>query len=103
MKMVSLRDLTREELLQKRQEFKDDLFNLKMRKTLKELDNPLRLRTLRKDIARIESILAEDRLNIRKIVDSPVSILEAADKEKKKEKEKTEDKADQSQETENKE
>jgi large subunit ribosomal protein L29 len=78
MKIESLRDLTNEELLQKKHELKQDFFNLKLRKSLKELDNPLRLRTLRRDIARIETILTEDKLNIRKIVDTPVSILDRA-------------------------
>ncbi|HDL04096.1 MAG TPA: 50S ribosomal protein L29 [candidate division Zixibacteria bacterium] len=76
MKIVSLRDMTRDELLQKRHELKDEYFNLKMRKSLKELDNPLKLRTLRRDIARIETILTEDKKDIRKIVDSKVSILD---------------------------
>lgn len=78
MKMVALRDLTREELIQRKRELTEELFNLNMRKTLKELDNPLKLRTLRRDVARIETILAEDSKNIRKIVEAPVSILEQA-------------------------
>ncbi len=76
MKMVSLRDMTRDELIQKKREMAEELFNLSMRKTLKELDNPLKLRTLRRDIARIETILSEDRLGKRKIVKAPVSILD---------------------------
>ncbi len=78
MRMVALRDMTREELEQKRREMLEELFNLNMRRTLKELDNPLKLRTLRRDVARIETLLSEDRLEIRKIVDAPVSILEQA-------------------------
>jgi len=76
MKMVALRDLTREELLQRKHEITEELFNLRMRKTLKELDNPLKLRTLRRDIARIETILSEDRAGIKQIVDAPISILD---------------------------
>jgi large subunit ribosomal protein L29 len=76
MKMTGLRDLTKEELLQKRHEIKEELFNLRMRKTFKELDNPLKLRTLRRDLARIETVLSEDRQGIRQIVDTPVSILD---------------------------
>lgn len=75
MKIESMRDLTKEELLQKKHEITQDLFNLKLRKSLKELDDPLRLRTLRRDIARIETILTEDKKNIHKIVDSKTSIL----------------------------
>ncbi len=77
MKMQSLRDMTREELLQRQHELKEELFNLRMRQTLKELDNPLRLRTIRRDVAKIETILSEDRHGIKLIVDSPVSILDA--------------------------
>jgi large subunit ribosomal protein L29 len=87
--MVTLRDMTRDELLQKKREISEEIFNLNMRRTLKELDNPLLLRTLRRDIARIETILSEDKLNIRKIVDAPVSILnktKSKDAEEKTEK-----------------
>lgn len=76
MKIVTLRDMTKEELLQKKHELNEEVFNLKMRKTFKELDNPLKLRTIRRDIARIETVLTEDKENIRKIVDAPVSILD---------------------------
>jgi large subunit ribosomal protein L29 len=69
MRMESFRDLTQDELLQKREELQQELFNLKLRKGIKGLDNPLKLRTLRRDIARIETMLSEDRQGIRKIVD----------------------------------
>ena len=69
MRMESLRDLTQDELLQKREEMQQELFTLKLRKGIKGLDNPLKLRTLRRDIARIETMLSEDRQGIRKIVD----------------------------------
>ena len=64
MKMVALRDLTMEELVQKKRELNEEMFNLNMRRTLKELDNPLKLRTIRRDIAKIETILTEDKLLI---------------------------------------
>lgn len=89
MKMSSLRDLTKEELLQKKNDMIDELFKLQMRKSLKELENPLRLRTIRRDIARIETILTEDNRGIKKIVDAPVSILGAADKKEPEKKEST--------------
>jgi large subunit ribosomal protein L29 len=69
MRMESLRDLTQDELLQKREEMRQELFTLKLRKGIKGLDNPLKMRTLRRDIARIETMLSEDRTGIRKIVD----------------------------------
>ena len=79
MHMESLRDLTRDELLQKREELKLELFNLRLKKGIRELDNPLKLRNLRRDIARIETMLSEDRTGVRKIVDQARSLLDAAD------------------------
>jgi len=41
---------------------------LRMQSAIKPLDNPKRIRQIRKDIARIKTILHEDELGIRKIV-----------------------------------
>ncbi len=79
MGVESFRDLTRDELLQKRAELKQELFNLKLRRSFRELDNPLKLRTLRRDVARIETIITEDRKGVRKIVDQTGSVLDQAD------------------------
>lgn len=84
MKMEGLRDLTKDELLQKREEIRVELFNLRLRKGIRELDNHLKLRTLRRDIAQIETILTEDRKNIRKIVDQAKSLLGSTDADAKK-------------------
>jgi large subunit ribosomal protein L29 len=65
MKSLQLREMTRDELLQRKLEIEEELFNLRMQKAFKEIENPLRLRTLRKDLARINTILREDELNIR--------------------------------------
>ncbi|NIN01772.1 MAG: 50S ribosomal protein L29 [candidate division Zixibacteria bacterium] len=65
MKKEQMRELTRDELLQRKSEMEEELFNLRMQKASKELDNPLRLRVLRRDIARINTILREDELQIR--------------------------------------
>ncbi|MCX6826979.1 MAG: 50S ribosomal protein L29 [candidate division Zixibacteria bacterium] len=81
MKTIALRDMTKDELIQKKNEITEELFNLNMRRTLKELDNPLKLRTLRRDIAKIETLLSEDKLGIRRIVKASISILDkGADK-----------------------
>lgn len=82
LKVQSLREMTREELLQKRSELLDEQFNLRMRKSLKSLDNPLRLRTCRREIALINTILTEDTKGIRKLADSSTSILPQSDKSK---------------------
>ncbi|KPK99915.1 MAG: hypothetical protein AMJ91_05770 [candidate division Zixibacteria bacterium SM23_73_3] len=65
MKKEQMRELTREELLQRKLEMEEELFNLRFQKASKELDNPLRLRVLKKDIARTNTILREDELKIR--------------------------------------
>ena len=74
MRIETLRDLTTDELLQKREELLQEVFNLRLKKSVRELENPLKLRVLRRDIAKIETILSEDRTGIRKIVDQ-VGIL----------------------------
>jgi large subunit ribosomal protein L29 len=65
MKKEQMRELTRDELLQKKLETEEELFNLGLQKASKELDNPLRLRVLRRELARMNTILREDDLRIR--------------------------------------
>ena len=75
LKVQALREMTREELVQKRTELLEEQFNLRMRKSLKSLDNPLRMRQIRREIAKIMTILNEDRIGIRKLADTRISIL----------------------------
>ncbi len=85
LKVHTLREMTADELRQKKADLEDELFNLNMRKSLKALDNPLRLRTIRREMARIDTVLNEDALGIRKLAESAASILpteSAEDKEK---------------------
>ena len=65
MRIHELREMTRDELIQKKMEMEEEIFNLRMQKAFKELENPLRLRVLGRDVARINTILREDELNIR--------------------------------------
>jgi large subunit ribosomal protein L29 len=65
MKKEQMRELTREELLQRKSELEEERFNLRLQKASKELDNPLRLRILRRELARINTILKEDQTRIR--------------------------------------
>ena len=51
----------------------------------------MKLRTIRRDIAKIETILSEDRLNIRAIVDTHVSILGKNDRAESDSEKKTEE------------
>ena len=67
MKIFQLRDYTKEELMQKKHELEEELFNLRLKKMTKQLENPLILRNLKRDIARINTILNEDEKGIRKL------------------------------------
>ena len=82
-KVQQLREMTREELIQKRNDLLDERFNLNMRRSLKALDNPLRLRHIRREIASIETVLREDDLRIRKLADRATSILPTSGTKKK--------------------
>lgn len=85
LKVQELREMTRDELIQQKVELQDELFNLNMRRSLKALDNPLRLRTIGREIARIMTILREDELGVRKLAEARTSILERSDESKKAE------------------
>ena len=61
MKASELRDLTGDELLAKARELRDELFNTRIRKTTGQLENTAKLRTLRRDVARAETLLRERR------------------------------------------
>jgi len=67
MKKAVLKNSTKEELVQKREELEEELFNLRMQRSAKELDNPLRLRIIKRDIARISTVLREEELDKRKL------------------------------------
>ena len=59
MKAKENRDLSAEELDERYRRLQKEQFDLKMLKVTGKIDNPLRLRQLRRDIARIKTILNE--------------------------------------------
>ncbi len=61
MKASEMRDLSIEELVAKGQELRGELFNSKIKKSTGQLENTAKLGTLRKDIARSETLLREKR------------------------------------------
>jgi len=61
MKESELRSLSETELEQKSKELRDDLFNAKIRRSTEQLENTAVLGQLRKDIARVETLLTEKR------------------------------------------
>lgn len=54
-----LRDLSNEELLAKTADLKKELFNLRVQQAMGQIENPMRLRLLRKDIAKTKTVLKE--------------------------------------------
>jgi len=62
MKTKEMRDMTNAELDQRLAELKGELFNLRFQLATGQLENPLRIRNVRKDIARIKTIIRENEL-----------------------------------------
>lgn len=64
MKAKELRELTTEELNHTLDELKEELFNLRFQLASGQLENTARIKQVRKDIARVKTILRERELNI---------------------------------------
>ncbi len=67
MKARELRERTLEELQQTARDMREDFFNLKFQRATGQLDNVSRLRAARRNLARVETILREHELNIRRV------------------------------------
>ena len=62
MKATEIRELTETELGQKLADLKSELFNLRFQHAINQLENPIRLRDVKKDIARVMTIIREKEL-----------------------------------------
>ena len=62
MKAGQFRELTEEELGQKLSDLKDDLFKLRVRHSVAKLENPMKIREAKKDIARLQTVVKEYQL-----------------------------------------
>ena len=60
MKANELRDMTAVELEKKLKDLKAELFNLRFQHAINQLDNPMRIDTVKKDIARVTTVMAEN-------------------------------------------
>ncbi len=65
MKNSALKEMTVNELEVKLQDNIDALRNLKFQKALQQIENPLEIRKLRKEIAQIKTVLREYELGLR--------------------------------------
>ena len=62
MKMSEIRKLNEAETQKKLSELKEELFNLRFRHKTSHIENPMKLRFIRKDIARVKTLINERRL-----------------------------------------
>jgi large subunit ribosomal protein L29 len=61
MKYTELKDSTAQELTAKSRDLRQEIFNLRLQQASSQLEKPARLRTIRRDIARIETKISELR------------------------------------------
>lgn len=59
MKASELRELTQDELRQKEEELANQLFGLRLQKSIGQLEKPTRIRTARAELARVLTVLRE--------------------------------------------
>jgi large subunit ribosomal protein L29 len=64
MKAHELRVTGRDELMSRIEELQQEIFNLRFRKATQQLDNPLRIRIVRRELARALTVLREHDLGI---------------------------------------
>jgi len=65
MKARELREMSQDELQQNLADLKSELFNLRFQLATGQLENPMRIRQVKKDIARIKTILRERELKAK--------------------------------------
>ena len=62
MKIAELRDKNELELNQLLKDLKDELFNLRFQHAINQLENPMRINSVKKDIARVMTVIKEKQL-----------------------------------------
>jgi len=64
---VKFRELTRAEVEIRLREIEEELRNLRLRASMKQENNPLKIRHMRRAVARIKTLLHEDERGIRRL------------------------------------
>ena len=62
MKASEIRQLTAEELNTKLNDLKAELFNLRFQLAINQLENPMRIKAVKKDIARVKTVIRQNEL-----------------------------------------
>ena len=81
MKITEVRNFTDSELVAKKKDSRQEYFNLRLQQQTGALEKPSRLNELRKDVAKLETVMSERRLGQK--VKSRTVQKSAADKKKK--------------------
>ena len=64
MKAAEMREMYQEELLRMKKDLNEELFNLRFQKAMSQLSNPMRIRHVKKELARVQTILNEMNTNV---------------------------------------
>lgn len=70
MKINEIRDLSEQELVDKINSLKEELFNLRFQNATNQLENPMRIAAVKKDIAKAKTVLKEKELGINTSVNA---------------------------------
>lgn len=62
MKASEIRELTKDELAAKLKDLQAELFNLRFQLAINQLDNPMRITAVKKDIARVKTVIRQGEL-----------------------------------------
>ena len=71
LKAQAVRQLTADEARVKLADLREEAFNLRFRNAMRQLDNPLRIREVRRSIARLETMLRENEAGTRTLASGP--------------------------------
>ena len=73
MKPSEIRNMTEDEMKRTLASLRDEYFKLRLRRSSEELPNPLRLRTIRRDIAKVLTIIKEIELKKTRTVEKSLN------------------------------
>ena len=65
MKANEINNMTADELNSKLAELKQELFNLRFQHAVNQLENPMRLKAVKKDIARVKTVIRKQESDIQ--------------------------------------
>lgn len=63
MKISEIRNLSVKDLKNKLKDLKSELFNLRFQLAVNQLENPMRIKAVRKDIARVQTVIREKEIS----------------------------------------